>query len=355
MPFTVRASAPVGLDIGTSAVRGAAISSSSSSRSLVGFGQVALPPGAVVGGEVREPAAVSEAIAQLWKRAKFGSRKAYLGIANQRVLVRQVDFPALEEKEFRSSLRYMAADQIPMPVETAQLDFQILEEFTSDAQEHMMRVLLVAAATEMVEAVVESVTAAGIEPLGVDLSPFAVARAVSPVARGEIGLAGSEAVVDIGAGVTSILVHNNGEPRFVREVLIGGDEITEAIATNAHLTYEEAEAVKLDLSRGVGSDDVREILDQRTSLLVEEIRSSFDYYATLADSDPILSVVVTGGGSLTPGLIDKLDDALRIKIQPAAYFADLQTKKSGLTPEQLQQVEPLAGVAVGLAMGAVDR
>ena len=91
----------VGLDIGTSAVRAALVAGGKGGHSLVKFGQVALPPGAVEGGEIRDPGAVSEAISQLWKRAKFKSKNAIVGVANQRVVVRQVDLPFMEEKDPR--------------------------------------------------------------------------------------------------------------------------------------------------------------------------------------------------------------------------------------------------------------
>ena len=50
--------------------------------------------------------------ADLLKRAKIRSRRAVIGVSNQRVVVRQVDLPFLEEKEFRSSLRFQIADHI---------------------------------------------------------------------------------------------------------------------------------------------------------------------------------------------------------------------------------------------------
>ncbi|HEU4480270.1 MAG TPA: type IV pilus assembly protein PilM, partial [Actinomycetota bacterium] len=207
----------VGLDIGTSAVRAAIVSTGRGGKvSLQAFGQVPLPSGSVVDGEIRDEGAVAEAISQLWKRAKLRSKRAVLGVSNQRVIVRQIDLPYLEEKEFKASLRFQIADQIPMSVEDAELDFQVLEEYEAENQERMMRVLLIAAATDMVESFVAAAVAAGIEPVGVDLTPFAISRAVSAASRGEVGLPGPEAIIDVGAGVSNIVIHVNGEPRFVR-------------------------------------------------------------------------------------------------------------------------------------------
>src|SRR5918994_4257568 len=163
----------VGVDIGTSAVRIAEVTRGRGGASLLRFGQAALPEGAVVDGEIVDAGPVSETVAQLMKRTKVRSKKAILGIANQRVVVRQVDLPYLDEKEFRNSLQFQVADHIPMPAEAAELDYQIVDDYTTDAGDHMMRVLLIAAATEMIDSFVSTLATAGIEAAGIDLTPFA--------------------------------------------------------------------------------------------------------------------------------------------------------------------------------------
>ena len=349
------ATAAVGLDIGASAVRLAQIGGGRGGASLLSFAQVALPPGAVVDGEIQDPGPVSEAIAQVWKRAKIRGKRAILGVSNQRVVVRQVDLPFLEEQEFRSSLRFQAADYIPMSVEDAQLDFIVIDDYTTEAQDHMMRVLLIAAATDMVDNFVTTAMSGGVEASGIDLTPFAIARAVSASARGESGVAGSEAVIDVGAATTNILIHHNGEPRFVRILLVGGDDATKALSEELGISLEEAEATKLDLGRGVGPENARALLNRQVATLVDEIRGSLDYYLSQEDSEPVSSILLTGGGSLTSGLLERLEQTLKTQVQAASPLSQLTTGRSGLTEEQLDQVQPVAAAAIGLALGALRK
>jgi len=345
----------VGLDIGTSAVRAAEVSNGKHGLTLSKFGQVALPVGAVIDGEIRDAGSVSHAIATLFKRNKISNKKVVVGIANQRVVVRQVDLPFLEEKDFRSSLKFQVAEHIPMPVDDAELDYQILADYETADQGHMMRVLLVAAATDMVEQFVDTVAAAGLRPTGVDLTPFAVARAVSDSARGEVGLDGSEAIIDVGAGITNILVHQNGEAQFVRILLIGGDDTTKALADDMEISLEEAEALKLDLGTGLGSPEVVKLVEDSVKELVVEIQGSLDYYLGLEEAAPIASVLLTGGGSMTPGLGLALETALGMSVYSAAPLQQVGTQKSGLSEGQISQVEPVAAAAVGLAIGRAGR
>ena len=345
----------VGLDIGASAVRIAQVGGGRGGAALLSFAQVALPQGAVVDGEIQDAGPVSEAIAQVWKRAKIRGKRAVLGVSNQRVVVRQVDLPFLEEQEFRESLRFQAADYIPMSVEDAQLDFIVIDDYMTEAQDHMMRVLLIAAATDMVDQFVTTAMAGGVETTGVDLTPFAIARAVSASARGEAGVAGSEAVIDVGAATTNILIHHNGEPRFVRILLVGGDDATKALAEELGVSFEEAEAVKLDLGRDVGTDNARVLLTRQVATLVDEIRGSLDYYLSQEDSEPVSSIVLTGGGSLTSGLSERLEQTLKTQVQIATPLSQLNVSRSGLTEEQVQQVQPVAAAAVGLALGGLKK
>lgn len=346
-------SAPiVGLDVGTSAVRAAQVSSGRSGYALTAYGQIPLIPGSVVDGEIRDPGAVSEAISRLWKRSKLRSKKVVIGLANQRVVVRQVELPFLEEKELRSSIQFQVAEHIPMPVEEAELDFQVLSDYTTDEGEHMMSVLLVAAASDMVERFVDTVQTAGLEVVGVDLTPFAVARAISPAARGEEGIAGAQAIVDVGAGVTNIIVHVGGEPRFVRILLVGGDDITAALARELNVDQEEAEAIKLDLSKGVGTMDARRILSREVDSLVEEIRGSIDYYNSREEGETVASVLLTGGGSRAQGLLQKMETSLRTTVEPASPLHEFKSK---LSEEQLDQIEPVLAAAMGLSMGEAAR
>ena len=94
----------VGLDIGTSAVRAALVNAGKGTPTPQRSGEVALPPGAVVGGEIVDEDLVQGALSRLWKTVKLPKKRVILGIANQRVIVRRVDLPYMAEDELAESL-----------------------------------------------------------------------------------------------------------------------------------------------------------------------------------------------------------------------------------------------------------
>jgi type IV pilus assembly protein PilM len=135
-------------------------------------------------------------------------------------------------------------------------------------------------------------------------------------------------------------------------LLIGGDDATSALSADLGITFEEAEAVKLDLGRGVGSPDAQRVLQIKVAALVEEIRGSLDYFSSQEEGTPVSSIVVTGGGSLTPGLAASVEQVVRLQVRRATPLTQMSYAKSGLTQQQVEQVEPVSAAALGLSMGA---
>ena len=345
----------VGLDIGTSGVRAAELRLGKHGVTLERFGQVALPEGAVRGGEVIDAHAVANAIRQLWAQAKFSSKKVVVGVANQKVIVRQVDLPWLPVAELKKSLPYQVQDFIPMPVEQAILDFHPLSEFTTDSGVRMLRVLLVAAARDMVQGALAAVSRAGLTPSMLDLTSFAVLRSMAHADTGFSG--GAEAIVDVGASVTNIVVHEGGVPRFVRILLMGGGDITEAVAERLGVPADQAESIKqitgLAVVPGAVDDHpAARAIESSGSALVEEVRGSLDYFMAQSGAVRLTRVVLSGGGSRLGGLAERLSAATRLPVEAARPMSLLTVGKTGLTPEQLDYVEPMICVPVGLALGA---
>src|SRR4029453_13312018 len=213
-------------------------------------------------------------------------------------------------------LQFQAAELIPIPLDDAVLDFAILGPAApGEGGEQRMNVLL-AAGEERTGPL--RVSALDLVPLPL-IRPLA--RAVPDLAlvgagvAGDSGVAladgglGAEGIVSFGGGVTAIAVHEGGVPRFVRVLGTGGRELTDAIASELDLPPETAEGFKPPLG-GDGHDELvsraRASIERPLSVLLDEVRSSIDYYRNQAGSSPLLRIVVTGGGAQLPGLTGRL-------------------------------------------------
>ncbi|HZP89717.1 MAG TPA: type IV pilus assembly protein PilM [Actinomycetota bacterium] len=346
------AKSEIGLDIGSTAVRAAEVVSRAQGPAVVRAGQVPVPAGAVENGEVRQPELVGEALKELWSRGKFKSKRVSLSVGNQRVVVREVSLPWLPEKELRKSLAFQVQEFIPMSVDEAVLDFDPLGEVEQEGR-RLIRILLVAAQKAMINTLVAATDAAKLEPVSIDLTPFALVRAVGQTDGSlEAETAGDEAVVDVGAHVTNICVHDRGVTRFVRILPSGGRDITLALARGLGTDDDVAERLKRGevVEGGPNPEDVRRIVMQRASGFIDEIRSSLEFYTAQVPGAKIGRVLVTGGGSKLAGFMELLQERIPVKVDRGRVF-DHATSELGLSDEELAEAEPVLAVAVGLAMG----
>ncbi|MEM9714086.1 MAG: type IV pilus assembly protein PilM, partial [Actinomycetota bacterium] len=346
----------VGLDVGTHAVRAAELSVGRDGiPTLERFGQVAMPPGAVVAGEVAEPTLVSQALKRLWREVGFSTKKVIIGVGNQRVVVRPDELPEMDDDELRQAIEFKADELIPIPLEDAVLDFQELEHDVNDDGEPVVNVLVVAAQRDMLNTLMEALQGADLSVEMVDLTPFGLVRALADTDLGSIDDSGpiADAIVSIGAGITSVVVHELGVPRFIRILTLGAESITEGLAREFEIDVDGAEGIKRQLLNGQldEADRVRanNVVTERIGPLVDEIRSSLDYHMA-HEGVTLRRVLLTGGGARLPRVADHLRTQLDTEVVTADPLGRIRVGDTGLTERQLLDVADLAAVPIGLAL-----
>jgi len=359
----------IGVDIGVEHVRVAQIKVSGSGSVLTAYGQVDVPMGAVVDGEIVDSAAVSAAIKELWRRCGVRGKDVCTGVSNQRVIVRLIDLPFMERGELQSAIQYQAQDYIPMAVEDSILDFQIIGDYMTPSDEHMMEVLLVAAHRDMIGNTVAAVEGAGLKLSQVDVSSFAIVRALmgegSSVLPEDDGQA--TAVVHISAGITNIAVVERGVPRFNRISSLAGSTFTQAIANVLNVSFEEAEQMKIlvglpdvetgeaEESPGISAEQaqvVHQSLEREVNKFIAEIRRSLDYYLTQTSQvKSIQRILLTGSGAQLRNLSSYLEKGLQAQVLLGDPLQRIEA--SGPAQQALGADRMGAVTAIGLALGGL--
>lgn len=369
-------SMPVGLDIGTNLFRAVQLSAGSPKPQLLNYSSIKVPVGAVVEGEIVDIEAASYALSQLWKSAGFSTKDVVIGLASQRVVVRLVNMPYMDQTELAGAIQFQAQDYIPIPVEDAIIDAKIISEFLSENDEKMIEVLLVAAQKDMVNNTVKAVESAGLKPQAIDLSAFAIVRALIedesyflPEDEGntEGGLQAS-ALINISSDLTNIVVVENGVPRFARVTPLAGNDLTQAIADSLGLTFDEAEELKvkvglrpLDKEQSTEPPDLPEnlrvhveaaqsIMETQVSHFVAEIRRSLDYYLTQATQiRNITRLVLSGAGAKLDNFAEHIERGLQAKVETGAPLKQVQPS-TNLASDSLASDELSLTVSLGLAL-----
>ena len=352
----------IGLDLGATSVRATSLSlHTRGGRQLLtthGAGAVQLPPGAILNGLVTEQAVVTDAVKRLWSTKGLTGRRVVLGVANPQVVVRPLEIPNLTAQQRTKALPFQAREIIALPLDEVILDYVQVGEPNSETG--MVSGLLIATPRRPVLAAVDAVERAGLKVARVDLSSFGALRAIAD----EHLIV--QAVIDFGAQLTSIVIHNRGVPQLVRTLARGGQELTDLLAERLGLTNVEAEIVKCEtglidhgLATGVAGyrqpqdrDVAAETLLAGIRPLLAEIRSSINYFRASNDNAPLEGISLTGGGSALPALAAVLARQHGVPTDVVSPMQRIDERQPGTQPTVAGPDHAASAVSIGLAMGA---
>ncbi len=339
------AGAITGLDVEAGSIAAAEVRQNGSSQ-LAAAAVGPLSMGAFHEGEVADADSIAAALKSFFAEHKL-SKRVRLGIGNQRVVVRTVRLPAIESpKEMEAAIRFQAQEQIPMPLDQAVLEHQVVGGVPAEeGAAPQLDVVVVAARRDMVASFIEPIRSAGLEPMGVDLSAFGMIRALAGVGAdaATASLDGDTTVVEAdtqSAGPTAasseaILYCNLGDVMnlavargraclFTRMATAGLQGIVTRLAGEHALSAQHAtqwlEHVGLEAPVEELEGDAETIADARRALeegvtgLVDELRLSLDYYAAQESAVPVTQVVLSGAGSAIPGLAERMEAGLALPI-----------------------------------------
>ena len=356
----------VGLELDPSHIAAAEVAVNGS-ISVIRGAVAPLRPGVLRDGEASDPAALAEALRELFD-ANDLPRRVRLGIANQRIVVRSLDLPVQpDSRGLEASVLSVAPDHIPMPMDEAVLDYVVLgpREEGSDLD----RVLLVAAQKEMISRYSSAVRAAGLRPSGVDVKALSLVRSTLPVAFFDDE--GAVLLLDIGTEITNLVVAQDGGPTLTRFIPGGSGYLAQVVAETADLTEEEAERQLMNPRVRIGPEpeeeagafdpseedfdpalmfDIRRSLEDAVQALAEDVQRSIEYHYSQPGAREVTRVFVSGEGALINGFDAYLGDILGLDTRRGTLLEKLTANKSNVPDEQLRVMEPVLAVSLGLAL-----
>lgn len=320
----------VGLDIESGSAAATELSRNGSVQ-VTGTAVTPLPNGLFADGEVTDPAGLSEALGEMFTEKNL-SKHVRVGLANQRIAVRTLILPQLSDrKELDAAVMFNAQDNIPMPLEQAVLDYQVVEHVTTEDGLSQVVVVAVAARRDMVGKVLEAVRKAGLRPVGIDLAAFGMIRALrsradSPAPSGNGSDSGAPARLYCHLGDTmNLAVAEESNCLFTRVSTFGMEALAQRLVDRESLTSEHARqwlchvGLDADPASIEGTPEIvkasREVLEEGVHKLVEEIRLSLEFYASQPRARSIEAAVVSGLGSAIPGLTERLAAELAMPLE----------------------------------------
>ncbi|MFT5469725.1 MAG: type IV pilus assembly protein PilM [Verrucomicrobiales bacterium] len=294
------------------------------------------------------------AVAELAKELKIKNSAVRYAISSQSVFTRFVALPPLDTDQVDQIVGFEARQQVPFPLEEAVWDYQAL----GSPDDIEVEVVLAAIKADELNDINSIVRGNGLETKLVDLAPMALYNAFR---WNYPDIDGSVVLIDVGARTTN-LIYCEGPKVFVRNITVGGRDITSAIAREFDISFQEAEERKIQdgfVALGGGYADhedpeiaaMSKVIRQASARLHSEIIRTNNFYRSNQGGSAPQMAFLCGAGSGLPYLNEFLQEKLHINVD---YFNSLRNVQVGKKVDEtaVTKMAHSMGELVGLGLRA---
>ncbi len=352
-----RSTQVVGVRIGSSHIVVSVVRNTHGEAEVSQLVSASVDRGVVVAGEVREPDALAAQLKSVFAKHKLPRKGIRLGIGSNRVGVRTLEVPAIDDqKALENAIRFRAQDVLSIPLSEVILDHVVLGKAETPEGE-VLRVLLVFAHRELVDRYVEAFKKARLKLAGIDFEAFALLRAVCPP-DGTADTDRATVALSVGQERTIFAVAEGRQCDFTRVLEWGGGSLTVALARALDMTPSQAEPVKRALAfnghenhtelSAAQVESARSAARNELQVLARELLASLHFYQSRPGSLAIGEVLVTGGGMELDGAADELQALLGVPVKVIDPYGYVRPGKKA----KISQEPGAAAIAIGLGMEA---
>ncbi len=347
MLFSVkrRAKSVAGLDIGASSVKYVRLDRRADGYVLAAAGIRELPIESIVSDEIKDRDSVIFAVQGLLDECDPRTTEVVVSVAGHGVITDKFEVDRKSGAEAEQAILFEAEQRSPFDVDDVSMDYHILN---TDEDRGKMEVLLVAARREYVLSYLDLVTDAGLRTRLVDTDAFAVLNAYQ--LNYDIDPDRVTALINIGFDTTNVVFLKDGKFHSTRDVSSGGRAIFEVIQREFRLNQEMTmKVIRGELETSVDQDMLKATILSASDELLTGLELAFSYFRTLAKTDSVDWIVLSGGGALIPYLPECVQSKLNVPIEIANPFRNIEYDPDLFGDLQPEKIAPLLAVGVGLA------
>ena len=256
---------------------------------------------------------LADALDDMLKSQPFKGRRAICSIPAFQTLIQHLELEKSEHEDF-----------------DAQVGLQLIQRFDIDPSQMVIRnhrvgktmrdgrtlqqVLCIAAKRDTVLRYIELANRCKLEVVGMHSEPMAIVRAqpwLTPCRE-------VVCCVDIGGGITKLVIAHGRELAFAKTIHASGDDLTRAFAKEHHVSFDEARSGRQKCSAPVAARSGQTQADgappvgvahggfelqdepcgcETIECLIDDLRLSIRYYKTIFPDKPIRKLVFLGGES----------------------------------------------------------
>lgn len=340
-----------GLDIGESAIKLVEVRRTREGFRLGMARLIELDIDPIFDDSEKRSTVIKERLRKFLAEEGIDSGTVALSISGQSVFIRPLKIPKIAKSKVEQIIQYEAQLQVPFPINEVIWNYELFETYDSPEAE----VTLVAVKRDIVEEKMKLLSETGLEVDFVEVNPFSLFNALDFVD----GIK-NKIILDIGAKITDIIIAEEHKI-WTRSILIGGNDLTKAIAASMKISFKEAEELKrkegiiaLTDEDKTSSPRAEAISDAITPILVELLRDtskSIGYYKSQFEETKMFrEILITGGCSKLKNIERFITDNIDI---PAKVLNLLEKIKTDIDFDLTDDLVGRIDVSIGLALRTV--
>ncbi|HOO90103.1 MAG TPA: type IV pilus assembly protein PilM [Syntrophales bacterium] len=339
-----------GIDIGSNLLKLVELQYTSEGCILKNFAQVHLERGIIENGLIKDHDTLVRKIRELFKVSHSGAANVVTALSGHVVMIKNANFRKMEEEELRDLIIDEAGEYMPFDdIRDVNFDFHICSE-QRRLDPDQMEVIIAAARKDVTESYTYAIEKAGRSVAIMDVDSFALETAYEE--NYDFDAEDAVALVNIGSSITNINIVKDNESVFTRNILLGGNSITQALQKKLDVSFEEAEMIKLE---GTEEHDHTEgeTLEYLEPIFLE-IGRSFDYFTSTARESDIRHILVSGGCARIPEIADAMNKKFHCETELFNPFQNIAYDTNVFSPSYIKDIGPIAAVGVGLALRGME-
>ena len=308
-------------------------------------GEQNIPPGVIEGGKIKDPKRLEEILVNL--RRSNGIKSVRVSLPETQMYLYELRLEKAGLTSVRESIELSLEEHIPIQAEEAIFDYELIKE---DAQS--LEIQVASIPKNIIQSYLDIFKNSQIVIRSFELEAQAIARAVIKKGDRETYM-----IVDFGQKRTGIFIISCGIAMFTSTLDVGGVVLSNMIAKNFKVSFEEAEKMKREygLQRNTENKEIFSVLLNSVSILRDELVKHFLYWHTHKDAEgknnpPIKKIILCGGDSNLTGIAEYLSASMKIPVEYADVWANIPPYENELPPIRFS--DSLSYItALGLALG----
>ncbi|MFA5021461.1 MAG: type IV pilus assembly protein PilM [Patescibacteria group bacterium] len=322
-----------GLDVSEGALRLIQLKKRGKNLIIFSFNEIKIDQGIIINGEIAKLDNLVSSITKLVKTSqekKIIAKDVVTVLPEPKTFIKVIEIPYIsKEKDLSESIKEEIKKHIPLNLEEACFDWQIVEQSNKTT-----KILVGVVPQEISNSYFSAIQKAGLIPLIFEIEAIAIARAV--IDEKEKNTKQAKIIIDFGATRTGLIVYDQQTVQFTSSLPISGNKITETIATNLKLELAQAEKAKivcgLDPQKCEGA--VLKIMALAIDNLANHINQAITFYKTNSpDSNAVTEIILCGGGANLCQIDKVLTEKLKLPVTIANPLINLGKNRKIKIPQ----------------------